>query len=183
MINILLVDDHKLVRTGVRKILADERGLKVIGEVENGEEAIKFCRQTEPDIILMDIDMPGIGGLEATKKICRLCPDTKILILTSHCEDPFPTKVMKIGAAGYLTKDAPANEMINAIRSVHCGQRYITPDIAQKMALNKSQSDNPFTVLELRFNCSATSVTFSPRVTITIICSSRSDKSVNGLSI
>jgi two-component system invasion response regulator UvrY len=150
VINILLVDDHKLVRTGVRKILADERGLKVIGEVENGEEAIKFCRQTEPDIILMDIDMPGIGGLEATKKICRLCPDTKILILTSHCEDPFPTKVMKIGAAGYLTKDAPANEMINAIRSVHCGQRYITPDIAQKMALNKSQSDNPFTDLSER---------------------------------
>ena len=73
---------------------------------ETGEEAIKFCRKTEPDVVLMDMDMPGMGGLEATKKILRYAPDVKIIVLTAHTEDPFPTKVMQIGAAGYLTKGA-----------------------------------------------------------------------------
>lgn len=146
MINILLVDDHELVRTGVSKILNEVKGFKVISECETGEEAIIFCRQTEPDVVLMDMDMPGMGGLEATKKILRLAPDTKVIMLTAHTEDPFPTKVMQIGAAGYLTKGVAPNEMINAIRAVNCGQRYLPAEIAQQMALSqfKSTEENPF---------------------------------------
>jgi two-component system invasion response regulator UvrY len=100
----------------------------------------------------MDMNMPGIGGLEATKKILRYAPDVKIIVLTVHSEDPFPTKVMQIGASGYLTKGAGPDEMINAIRAVHSGQRYITPDIAQQMALNqfKSVEENPFNSLSER---------------------------------
>lgn len=150
VINILLVDDHDLVRTGIRKILDDESGLKVIDEVESGEAAIKFCKKTEPDIILMDIDMPGIGGLEATKKICKICPDTKIVMLTAQSDEIYPAKVMKLGAAGFLTKGTPVREMVNAIRAVHCGQRYLSPEIAKKLASEKTQSENPFSGLSER---------------------------------
>ncbi|MBL4942502.1 MAG: UvrY/SirA/GacA family response regulator transcription factor [Colwellia sp.] len=152
MIKILLVDDHKLVRTGVSKILNEVKGFKVIDECETGEEAIKFCRQTEPDVILMDMDMPGMGGLEATKKILRFSPEAKIIMLTAHTEEPFPTKVMQIGAAGYLTKGAGPNEMVNAIRAVNSGQRYLPADIAQQMALSqfKSVEENPFSELSDR---------------------------------
>lgn len=152
MISILLVDDHELVRTGIRKILNEVKGFEVIDECETGEEAIKFCRQTEPDVILMDMDMPGMGGLEATKKILRFAPDAKIIVLTVHSEDPFPTKVMQIGAAGYLTKGTPPQEMVNAIRAVNSGQRYLPAQIAQQMALSqfKSTEENPFSSLSDR---------------------------------
>ena len=152
MINVLLVDDHHLVRVGISKILSSVKGLTVIGECETGEEAIKFCRQRQPDVLLMDMDMPGMGGLEATKKLLRFAPDVKIIVLTAHTEDPFPTKVMQMGAAGYLTKEAGPDEMVNAIRAVHSGQRYLPSDIAQKMALSqfKSVDDNPFNGLSDR---------------------------------
>lgn len=152
MINVLLVDDHELVRTGIRKILDEVKGIKVIGEVETGEEAVIFCRKEEPDVVLMDMNMPGIGGLEATKKIIRFSPDTKVIVLTIHSEDPFPTKVMQLGAAGYLTKGAGPDEMVNAIRAVNSGQRYLTPEIAQQMALNqfKTVDENPFNSLSER---------------------------------
>lgn len=152
MITILLVDDHELVRSGVNKLLNEIKGFNVIHECETGEDAIKYCRITEPDVILMDMDMPGMGGLEATKKILRIAPDIKIIILTAHTENPFPSKVMQIGAAGFLTKGAGPNEMINAIRAVHSGQRYLPAEIAQKMALSqfKSADDNPFSDLSDR---------------------------------
>ncbi|MCJ8294379.1 MAG: UvrY/SirA/GacA family response regulator transcription factor [Colwellia sp.] len=152
MINVLLVDDHHLVRVGISKILTSVKGLSVIGECETGEEAIKFCRIKEPDVLLMDMDMPGMGGLEATKKILRFAPDVKIIVLTAHTEDPFPSKVMQMGAAGYLTKESGPDEMINAIRAVNSGQRYLPSDIAQKMALSqfKSVDENPFNALSDR---------------------------------
>ena len=152
MINVLLVDDHELVRTGIRKILDEVKGLKVIGETQTGEEAVQFCRKNQPDVVLMDMNMPGIGGLEATKKIIRYSPDIKVIVLTVYSEDPIPTKVMQIGAAGYLTKGAGTDEMVNAIRAVNSGQRYITPEIAQKIALNqfKSAEENPFNSLSER---------------------------------
>lgn len=152
MINILLVDDHELVRSGVNRILNEVKGFKVIHECETGEDAIKYCRKTEPDVILMDMDMPGMGGLEATKKILRIAPDIQVIILTAHTENPFPTKVMQIGAAGFLTKGAGPSEMINAIRAVHSGQRYLPAEIAQQMALSqfKSVEENPFSELSDR---------------------------------
>ncbi len=149
LIKILLVDDHELVRAGIRKILNDVKGFEVIAECENGEQAVKFCRQTEPNVILMDMDMPGIGGLDASKKILRFSPSAKILVLTAHTQEPFPTKVMQVGAAGYLTKGIAPNEMVNAIRAVNSGQRYLPTDIAQKMALSQfnNADENPFSAL------------------------------------
>lgn len=153
MINVLLVDDHELVRTGIKRILDDVRGFKVVGEAKDGEAAVQFCRQYAPNIVLMDMNMPGMGGLEATKKICRYCPDVKIIVLTVNCEDPFPSKVMQIGAHGFLTKGAGSDEMVRAIRSVHAGQRYIAPEIAQQIALAQvtgRTDENPFQSLSER---------------------------------
>ena len=152
MINVFLVDDHELVRTGIRRILEDVRGIKVVGEAQSGETAVAFCRQHHPDVILMDMNMPGIGGLEATRKILRIRPDVRIIVLTIHSENPFPTKVMQAGAAGYLTKGAAPDEMIHAIRLEHSGQRYISPEIAQQMALSQfaSADENPFKSLSER---------------------------------
>ncbi|WP_434360158.1 UvrY/SirA/GacA family response regulator transcription factor [Parasalinivibrio latis] len=152
MISVFLVDDHELVRTGIRRLLEDVRGIKVVGEAHSGEEAVKWCRQSHADIVLMDMNMPGIGGLEATRKILRANPDIKIIVLTVHTENPFPTKVMQAGAAGYLTKGAGPDEMVNAIRQVHSGQRYISPEIAQQMALSQFSpaAENPFKNLSER---------------------------------
>ncbi len=152
LISVFLVDDHELVRTGIRRILEDERGIKVVGEAGDGESAVQWCRNNEADVILMDMNMPGIGGLEATRKILRYQSHAKIIVLTIHTEDPFPTKVMQAGASGYLTKGATPPEVIQAIRQVAHGQRYLSPEIAQQMALSQfnQSEDNPFKSLSER---------------------------------
>lgn len=146
MINVLLVDDHELVRTGISRILMDERGIKVIGEAGSGEEALQFCRQHEPDVVLMDMNMPGMGGMTATKRIIHFCPDIKVLALSVSCEEPVPTKVMQLGAAGFISKNSAPQEMVSAIRKVYSGVRHISDEVAQKMALAKvnNHSENPF---------------------------------------
>lgn len=152
MISVLLVDDHELVRAGIRRILEDIKGIKVVGEAQCGEDAVKWCRSNAVDTVLMDMNMPGIGGLEATLKIMRYAPDIKVIMLTVHTENPLPAKVMQAGAAGYLSKGATPQEVINALRSVHAGQRYIASDIAQQMALSQlePQTETPFCSLSER---------------------------------
>lgn len=152
MINVLLVDDHELVRTGISRLLADVPDIKVIGEAESGEDAVKLAKEKSPQVILMDVRMPGIGGLEATHKILRMNPDIKIIALTACDEEPFPTKLLQAGARGYLTKGAGAEEMVTAIRAVSSGKRYLGPEIAQLLALqNLSDSQgSPFEILSDR---------------------------------
>lgn len=136
MINVMLVDDHGLVRNGIKRILDDVDGIAVVAEAENGEQAIMQVRKQRPDVILMDISMPGIGGLEATRKIAQSLPGIKIIAVTIHDDDPFPARLLEAGAVGYLTKGCDVREIISAIRSVHTGKQYITPAVAQKLALS-----------------------------------------------
>ena len=136
MINVMLVDDHGLVRRGIRRLLDDASGIKVVAEAVDGEQAIKQVRMKKPDVILMDVSMPGIGGLEATRKITRFSPDMKIIAVTVHSDDPFPARLLEAGAAGYITKGCDVEEIVCAIQSVHQGKQYITPDVAQKLALS-----------------------------------------------
>ena len=152
MIKLLLVDDHELVRTGIRRILEDVADFCVVGVATNGEDAVKFCRKNSPDIVLMDMSMPGMGGLEATKQILRFSEQIRIIVLSVHKENPIPAKVMQMGAYGYLTKDSDPEEMIRAIHKVASGQRYVSPDIAQQIALGQLNfSDgNPFEQLSER---------------------------------
>lgn len=149
----LVVDDHDLVRTGISRMLGDIDGLQVIGQADSGEEAIKKARELKPDVVLMDVKMPGIGGLEATRKLLRSYPDLKVIAVTICEEDPFPTRLLQAGAAGYLTKGAALDEMVQAIRMVFGGQRYISPQIAQQLALKSFQpqlSESPFDLLSER---------------------------------
>ncbi len=153
MISVLVVDDHELVRAGISRLLGDVSGIRVIAAVSSGEEAIKVAKEKHPDVILMDVKMPGMGGLEATRKILRHNPDVKVIALTVYAGEPFPTKLLQAGAVGYLTKGAGLDEMVTAIRSVHSGKRYLGPEIAQQLAfktLNNESEKSPFEVLSER---------------------------------
>jgi two-component system, NarL family, invasion response regulator UvrY len=152
LITILLVDDHELVRAGVRSLLESVDGMKVVGEASSGEEAVKIAREKLPKVVLMDVKMPGIGGLEATRKLLRVDPDIKVIALTVCGEEPFPSKLLQAGAAGYLTKGSGLDEMVKAIHAVNLGKRYISPEVAHQLAL-KHLSDkqaSPFDSLSER---------------------------------
>ena len=153
MIKLLLVDDHDLVRTAIAHMLSDTDDLKVIGQASSGEQAYTMVGELNPDVILMDVRMPGIGGLEATRKIKQRYNDVKVLALSAYGDGPFPTRLLQAGASGYLTKGACINETVRAIRQVAAGKNYISPSIAQQMALkscNTNQPDCPFDQLSER---------------------------------
>jgi len=152
MIKVLVVDDHELIRTGIGRLLTDYENIQVVGEAVDGEEALSLARKVRPHVVLMDANMPGIGGLEATRRLIRFDPDVKVVAVTVHNEEPFPTKFMQAGASGYLTKGADISEIVMAIRQVHSGKRYITPEIAQEMALKaiNPEDETPFDVLSDR---------------------------------
>ncbi|MBA53098.1 MAG: two-component system response regulator UvrY [Pseudomonadales bacterium] len=152
MIKVFIVDDHDLVRTGISRMLADVAGIKVVGEAASGEEALKLIRELSPDVVLMDAKMPGIGGLEATRKLLRQNADVRVIAVTACGEEPFPSRFLQAGASGYLTKGAAMDEMVKAIRLVHSGQRYISPDVAQELALKPFRNDSasPFDQLSER---------------------------------
>ncbi|HVV68123.1 MAG TPA: response regulator [Gammaproteobacteria bacterium] len=127
MIRILLVDDHEVVRTGIKMLLMDVLDIEIVGEAGNGEEAIRLARELVPDIILMDVNMPGIGGLEATIRLLRNEPTAKILIISAHTDDFLPARLLSLGAVGYLSKSASRDQMIEAINTIYAGNRYVDP--------------------------------------------------------
>ncbi len=135
MIRVLLVDDHDLVRTGIRRLLEDTEGIEVVGEARSGEEAITVAQTTCPEVVLMDVNMPGMGGLEATRKLLRQNPALKIIVVSVHVDGLVPKRLLEAGAVGYLTKGCSAEEVVLAVRTVQRGQRYISRDVAQILAL------------------------------------------------
>jgi two-component system invasion response regulator UvrY len=148
----MLVDDHDMVRTGLKRLLEDFSDIEIIAEASSGEQAIELVQKHNPDIALMDLSMPGIGGLEATRKLVRTHPGIKIIIVTMHNEDIFPQRLLNIGAMGYVTKEANVQEIVKAIREVMHNKRYISPEIAQQMALanSKDHKKSPFESLSER---------------------------------
>jgi len=135
-IKVMLVDDHDLIRYGLRRLLEDQAGIEVVEEADSGESALDKVRSVNPDVILMDINMPGIGGFEATSRLSKTHPECKVIVLTVHSEGPLPKRILEAGAVGYLTKGCPVEEMLEAIQKVNVGQRYIAPTIAQQLALS-----------------------------------------------
>ena len=152
MIRIIVVDDHQLVRTGTRRLLEDVPGLKIVADAGSGEEAVELVRELKPDVVLMDIQMPEIGGLEAARRCLRAHPEAKVLVVIIYEDEPYPSKLLSVGARGYLTKGTGIKEMLRAIRKVHSGQRYICAEIAQQLALRLfSEADKtPFDQLSTR---------------------------------
>lgn len=138
---------------GISRMLADVDGCTVVGEAKSGEEAVQLARKLAPNVVLMDVKMPGIGGLEATKKLLAIDPQIKIIVVTSCDDDLYPERLMKAGAMGYITKGADMDEMVTAIRSVTKGSPYMSNTIAQQLALKKfgnTENKSPFESLSER---------------------------------
>lgn len=154
LIKILVVDDHDLVCTGLSRILDDIEGFSVVGTGSSGEEAITLVKALSPDVLIIDVKMPGIGGVEATKRIKLAHKEVQIIAVTS-CEDElYPSKLMRAGASAYLTKRATPDEMIEAVNKVVSGKTYMGSEIAQQLALRSStgvqRDDSPFSTLSDR---------------------------------
>jgi DNA-binding NarL/FixJ family response regulator len=151
---ILVVDDHDLVRMGIVRMLADIEGYQVVGDAKSGEEAVTKARTLLPDVVLMDVKMPGMGGLEATKKLLVVNPTLKIIAVTACDDDLYPTRLMQAGAVGYVTKGAEFSEITSAIDKVMRGDLYMSNSIAQQLALKNfsgsSSQESPFEKLSQR---------------------------------
>lgn len=130
-IRILLADDHTILRNGIRAILDDEPGMVVVGEADDGRTAVTLACQLKPDIVIMDIAMPLLNGLEATRQIKRNCPAVKVIILTMHDNEEYIIQMLEAGAMGYILKDAAARELINALRLVYRGEAVLSPAITR----------------------------------------------------
>ncbi|MCH7699321.1 MAG: response regulator transcription factor [Chloroflexi bacterium] len=132
-IRVLIVDDHAVVRQGLKAFLRAQDGIEFVGEAENGEEAIERARELEPDVIMMDLVMPGMDGVETMRKLSELGSEARVIVLTSFAEDDQVIAAVKAGAAGYLLKDVRPDELASAIRTVHGGDALLHPSVASKL--------------------------------------------------
>jgi two-component system response regulator NreC len=132
-IRILLTDDHTLFRQGIKTLLSAEADLEIVGEGANGAEAVEKVTELRPDLVLMDIGMPGLSSFEATRQIKKLRPDTKVLFLTMYDDEDYLVQCMEVGASGYVLKDSPAQQLLAAIRDVHRGGSYLSPRMLSQL--------------------------------------------------
>ncbi len=133
-ITVLLAEDHAIVRQGLRKLLEAETDIQVIGEAATGRQAVEIARRLLPDVVVMDIAMPLLNGLEATRQICRVLPNTRVLILSAHSDQAYVEQVTSFGAAGYLIKQTSAQFLSQAIRAVSAGKTFYSPSISKQMS-------------------------------------------------
>lgn len=138
LIRVLLADDHALVREGTRRLLETENDVEVVAEAASGEEAVEATKRLHPDIAIMDIAMPGMGGIEATRAIKVSCPETAVLVLSAYDDEPYLMKLLEVGAAGFLLKSVHGRELISAIRAVSRGESVLQPSISEKIMLRMS---------------------------------------------
>jgi len=131
-IRVLLVEDQTLMRQGLRTILELEPGLRVVGEAQDGEEGAQLALQLRPDVVLMDVQMPRLNGVQATAQLCREWPEARVIILTTFDRDDYVFEGVRAGAMGYLLKDTPADKLIDTIRRIHDGEVFIQPEIASR---------------------------------------------------
>lgn len=146
-IRVLVVDDHAMVRDGISALLNRQPDMEVIGEATNGADAIAMFRQLRPDVTLMDVQMPGVGGVEAISEIRQLSADARILVLTTYPGDANAVRALRAGAAGYLLKNGIRSELVDAVRSVYSGRRAVSADIAHELAVHAL--DEPLTQKEI----------------------------------
>jgi DNA-binding NarL/FixJ family response regulator len=146
-IRILIVDDHPVLRAGVAAMLGNQSDVLVIGEAGDGAEALEQFRSLHPDVVVMDLQMPGMNGVEATTAIRAEAPSAKILVLTTYAGDAQAVRALRAGATGYLLKNSLRTQIVDAVRAVHAGKRHIDPDVSEQIALHVA--DEPLTEREL----------------------------------
>jgi DNA-binding NarL/FixJ family response regulator len=157
MIKIIIVDDHSILRSGLMKILKEESDMQVIAEADGYARLFHLLKKAEPDLILLDISLPGKNGVEILKELKHLYPRIKVLVLSMHPEDRYSVRAIKAGASGYITKDSAADQLVNAIRLIHQGGKFITPALAEQLAnsveingfkpIHEKLSDREFQIL------------------------------------
>ncbi|NND91484.1 MAG: response regulator transcription factor [Granulosicoccus sp.] len=152
LLNILVVDDHELVRAGMRRLLEENPQIGSINEASSGEEALQMAATHDFDLVLMDINLPGISGLEAAEKLLSLAPKSRIIMVTGRLESGHIRKLLNSGVRGYITKGSSADEMDKAMRRVMAGEQYLSPDVAQQVAMDviNGGDENPFHKLTSR---------------------------------
>ena len=133
-VRVLVADDHTIIRSGLRLLLEREAGYEVVGEALDGHQAVELAESTRPDVVMLDIAMPRLNGIEATKQIVAKLPETGVIILSMHSDEAYVLKALKAGARGYLLKDSAESDIINAIRAVNDGKAYFSPEISKMMA-------------------------------------------------
>jgi DNA-binding NarL/FixJ family response regulator len=132
-IRVILADDHAVVRKGIREFLEEEGDIIVVAEAGDGEQATALVAEHQPDVAVLDIQMPGISGIEATRRIRAQFPDVRVLVLTAYDDDPYIFALLQAGASGYILKTADSSELIRAVRAVHRGESALDPAVAQKL--------------------------------------------------
>ncbi|MAU11586.1 MAG: DNA-binding response regulator [Anaerolineaceae bacterium] len=142
-IRVLIVDDHEMVREGLANMLKIAPDLELVGQASDGEHALMFCMETCPDVILMDLVMPRVDGITATKRIKEVCPQTQIIALTSFSEDNRIQEALKVGIIGYLLKNIPSNQLAEAVRNAHAGKSTLAPEAAQALIHASIQPQQP----------------------------------------
>lgn len=152
MISVLLVDDHELVRTGIEGLLNDVDDIRVIGMAKSGEEAVDAVVALSPDVVLMDVNMPGIGGVEACRRILQLNPEIKIIAVSVLNDGPIPHQLLRLGVLSFISKGSPVDEMVDAIRKVMDGKRYLCSEVANNLAFQglPGSNESPFSLLSQR---------------------------------
>lgn len=151
MIRVFLLDDHALVRTGFRMILSRETDIDVVGEAASGEEGLPLIRKLKPDVVVCDLHLPGVSGLEVTERVRRWNQGSRVIIVSVQEDGPMPRRLLEVGASGYLGKGGEASELLTAIREVAQGRRYLAPQLAQRMALDAVAGEgSPFDELSPR---------------------------------
>jgi two-component system, NarL family, invasion response regulator UvrY len=132
---VLVADDHAVVREGLKRILTQDQGIQVVAEAEDGSAALARARELDLDVVVLDMSMPGRGGLETLQELKRLWPQLGVLVLSMHPEDQYAVRVLREGADGYLSKESAAEELISALRKIHGGGKYVSPTLAERLAL------------------------------------------------
>jgi DNA-binding NarL/FixJ family response regulator len=131
---VLVADDHAVVREGLKRILTQDEGIEVVAEAEDGSAALDRAREVDLDVVVLDMSMPGRGGLETLQELKRLWPSLGVLVLSMHPEDQYAVRVLREGADGYLSKESAAEELISALRKIHGGGKYVSPSLAERLA-------------------------------------------------
>jgi two-component system, NarL family, invasion response regulator UvrY len=143
MIRVMLVDDHRLVRAGLKRVLSEMADIEVVAEAGTGEEALELARKCNPEVVLMDVNMPGMGGLATTRRLVARMPQVKVIAVSMHLEEPYPSRMLEAGAAGYISKDSAADEVGTAIRRVQSGGHYVAADVAGNLAATLIKGGTP----------------------------------------